>query len=273
MTTNAQVVYSGPMSRAQYDAVPIIQASEPIHSGNTAVLSYAAYTPDIYQVTETFTRSARRRNIYIDWLSYKEPPYDRVYHKLQQFLRHVSRYQSKGYQYALILDPVNTVFRESLEAVCKYIQGIYEPNTTLYLQAQDNNLSPLHSGYFHKVIKDEGVPLDANMCFGSLCDIADTFAKAIEIQHELLHSAPRAGIAEYCLRDNAFSPDLLQCDWFLLLLTAIYYPERFAVDSASALFQHKDLSVDSVDALIMQSTDGRDGIHQWRNWCFEKRYI
>jgi len=271
--TNAQVVYSGPMFRDQYDKTPIIQASKPMHGGNTIVLSYAAYTPDIYQVTETFTRSARRRNIYVDWLSYKEPPHDRVYLKMQQFLRRVSGYQSIGYQYALILDPVNTVFRESLGVVCKHIRDIYKPDTVLYLQSQDTNLAPMDSGYFHKVIREEGVPLDANMCFGSLHDIMDTFTKALEIRHELLHSAPRAGIAEYCMRDSAFSSDLLQCDWFLLLLTAIYYPERFAADSSTALFQHKDLSTGGADALIMQSVDGREGIQQWRNWCFEKRYI
>ena len=269
------------------------QSDNIVSPANTAVLSVAAYENDSYRKTEVFMRSARKQNIPLRWLSFREQWHGFTYHKLWQFLRQMPYLREQGFRYAFLLDAFDIVFTDDLQTLCDKANKIYEKGTILYNRELTGHIFPYKDEYFTNTILAEGVHLNAGACFGSLEAFEKVFMLVLELQRELMADAPRAGIAEYCMRDRANFyeklPKFINDDQLLLLMTSLYYPELLRTDDERYLFawtqEHSEslanmrargnLSGKPNNASIIHSsvTAHSFGVDYWRNWCQKEDLI
>jgi len=259
---------------------------------NTAILSVAAYENSTYQKIDTFIRSARKFQIPLKWLSFREQWKGFTYHKIQQFLRQASYLQAQGITHTFILDSADIVFTDNFPTIIQKALDIYKPGTVLFNRELDNHIYPYQNAEYKSWILAEGKHLNAGALFGSISAIKELFIRVIEIQRELMADQPRQGVAEYCMRDPMFYGQLHQWindDQLLLQLASLYYPNLIETDDKRYLFawtqehdeplakmrEYGNVSGKPNNASILHSsvTVKYAGVAYWAKWCKENNLI
>jgi hypothetical protein len=206
-------------------------------AANTVFVSVAAYS-DPYTKANRFVRSARKFNVPLRFIVWKEAWHGFVYHKFHQLLKSIQQWRKEGFKYAFVLDSFDVVFTDPPEVCCAKAAQYIPANKLAFNREYPDRTFPFNEVWFRTMVETEGCHLNAGAVFGSFDMFETVIPLALEIQKEMLELNTRVGVLTRLIQEDVIRKDLkryVNDDQLLYQLTSLYFPHHFMTDTERRL--------------------------------------